>query len=145
MLIMWNRIIRPDGVDIAIASPGIDPLGHAGMPGDVDSKYLEVFGNAALLSTLTVAFAEASDQITGSKGTQTATAANGTTTTSQTNTDAAVQEAVQNFSGVAKGFVDSYLQVRPTITVDQGTKVKVFVNHDLVFPPGALRQIKVLQ
>ena len=145
VLIIWNRVIRPDGVDVAIASPGIDTLGHSGMAGDVDNKYLEVFGNAALLSTLTVAFAEISDSATGSKGTQTATAANGTTTTSQTNVDTATQDAVQNFTGVAKGFLDNYLQVRPTITVDQGTKIKVFVNRDLIFPPGALHQTKVLQ
>lgn len=143
--IIWNRVIRPDGVDVAVGSPGIDPLGRAGMGGEVDNKYMEIFGNSVLMSALTVAFAAGTEAVTDSNGTEQTSNSNGTTTVTGTNTDIAVQESVKGFNRVTKDFVDDYLNVRPTITVDQGTKVKVFVNRDLIFPPASLRKVNVLK
>lgn len=143
--IIWNRVIRPDGIDVAIASPGVDPLGRAGVQGEVDNKYMEIFGNSILMSALTVAFAAGTEAVTDSEGTQQTSNTNGTTTVTGTNTDVAVQEAVKNFGRVGKDFVEDYLQIRPTVTVDQGTKIKVFVNRDLIFPPGALQKVNVVR
>lgn len=54
VLVTWNRLIRPDGVAIRIGSPVTDAMGAAGVPGRVNTHFLERFGNAVLQSALTV-------------------------------------------------------------------------------------------
>ena len=46
VVIMWNRVIRPDGIDIAIDSSGVDALGRSGIPGDVYDHFWRQLGNA---------------------------------------------------------------------------------------------------
>ena len=54
ILVTWNRLIRPDGVAIRIGSPVSDPLGGAGVPGRVNSHFLDRFTSAVLQSALAV-------------------------------------------------------------------------------------------
>lgn len=108
-LIRWTRLIRPDGVTIALNSPASDPLGRAGVKGKVDGKFFQRFGNALLQSVLDigvgVAVREASDGVI--------VALPGST-----------QNVVPN---VAEG------DLRPTLKVRHGTSVSVFVSRDLDF------------
>ena len=62
VLINWERLIRPDAVDIAINSPATDQFGRFGVPGDVDNKYLELFNNSILLSLITIGTAIALEE-----------------------------------------------------------------------------------
>ena len=41
VLINWERLIRPDAIDIQINSPASDQFGRSGVPGSVDNKYLK--------------------------------------------------------------------------------------------------------
>src|SRR4029077_18659841 len=52
LFIVWTRAIRPDGIDIALLSGGTDPLGRAGLPGEVDNHFWTIFGTSALLSII---------------------------------------------------------------------------------------------
>ena len=52
ILVTWSRLIRPDGVAIRIASPSTDVLGGAGIPGSVNTHFLQRFAGAVLQSTL---------------------------------------------------------------------------------------------
>ena len=52
MFIIWTRIIRADGLSVMINSPGTDPLGRAGLEGEVDTHFFQIFGAAILLSIL---------------------------------------------------------------------------------------------
>jgi type IV secretory pathway VirB10-like protein len=63
----------------------------------------------------------------------TTTNANGTTTTGSAAAPAGAQ-ALANIGAVSREVVNSLLDLRPTITVDQGTKINIFVNKDLTFP-----------
>lgn len=54
VMVLWNRLIRPDGVAIRIASPASDAMGGAGIAGRVDTHALEKIGSAALQSALTL-------------------------------------------------------------------------------------------
>lgn len=54
VLVTWTRLIRPDGVAIRIGSPVTDALGGAGVPGSVNTHFLERFSTAVLQSALTV-------------------------------------------------------------------------------------------
>jgi len=106
--IQWTRLIRPDGVTIALDSPASDPLGRAGVKGKVDSKFLQRFGGAILQSFLdlgvNLASREVSDQVV-----------------------VALPGATQNVQ------VQGQDSVRPTLKVKHGTSVSVFVARDLDF------------
>jgi type IV secretion system protein VirB10 len=54
VLVTWTRLIRPDGVAIRISSPVTDAMGGAGVPGRVNTHFLERFGSAVLQSALTI-------------------------------------------------------------------------------------------
>ena len=133
--IIWTRVIRPDGVDVAINSPGIDSLGRAGMEGDVDNKYFETFSTAIFTSSLDIGIAALGDALFGNQQQTTTTGGGGTTTTSSP-TATAMQTAVQTIGEVGKSIVGSTLNLQPTIYIDQGEKINIFVNKDLVFPYG---------
>jgi type IV secretion system protein VirB10 len=135
VFIVWTRVIRPDGIDMAINSPGTDALGRAGVTGDVDNKYFEIFSSAILTSSMDIGIAAAGQALFGNQQQTTTTSGGGTTTTSSPSATA-VQEAVQNFGDVGKSIVGSTLSLAPTINIDQGTPIEVLVNHDLVFPSG---------
>lgn len=143
--VMWSRVIRPDGIDVALESQGTDALGRAGVAGVVDDRYFEVFGNAVLLSVITAAVAIGAEQFTNSDGIQERTNNNGSSTTSGKPSDFAIAQSVQNMGGIANNLANEIMKTQPTIYVDQGTKVKVFVNRDLLFPTSVASNIKVVE
>lgn len=133
IFIVWERVIRPDGVDISLESPGVDPLGRQGLKGDMDNKYFEIFSNAFLFSTFNFAFATLAESATGSEGVSETSNPDGTRTTSGKASDRALTESVQNFGNTIKSVAGDLVSVKPTMTIDQGTRLKVFVNKDLFF------------
>ena len=50
--VLWTRLIRPDGVSVALASPAISQDGKSGLSGDVDTHFVERFGSATMLSVV---------------------------------------------------------------------------------------------
>jgi type IV secretion system protein VirB10 len=139
VMIVWTRLIRPDGIDIMIGSPAVDGLGRAGVQGVIDSKFSEIFSSAILTTALTIGAAAASDKILPTRGNATVTNnTDGSTTTTATAAQQAAGTAVQNLGETGKSVVDNMIDIRPTVTVDQGTRVNVFVNRDLTFPSGSV-------
>ena len=116
VFIIWNRILRADGMSILINSPGTDPLGRAGLEGDVDTHFFRIFGAAILLSILDggldVAIEMARRQ--GDDNTM----------------------IIQNDSGLSRAgeiALQDSIQIQPTIHVDQGTRISILVARDLDF------------
>ena len=146
VVIEWSRVIRPDGIDVMIDSPGTDKMGRAGIPGFVDNKYFDIIKNAILLSTLSVGSAIMVDDITESQQqtSTTTSSADGSTSTSNsgTTTDAAVLSAVNDISDIADTIAEGLLNDQPTVIVQQGTKMKVFVNRDLHFPRSIASDVR---
>jgi type IV secretion system protein VirB10 len=106
--LMWTRLVRPDGVSIALASPAADFSGQAGIGGQVNSHFFSRFGSAILLSIL------------GSASTL-ASAGAGTVI---------VSGAGQNAASAA---IQSSGNRGPTIKVRQGEPIRVFTARDLIF------------
>ncbi|MGL9725265.1 MAG: TrbI/VirB10 family protein [Wolbachia sp.] len=52
--INWNRIILPYGIDVAIASPGTDELGRAGIAGIVDNKIASALFSSVALAGISI-------------------------------------------------------------------------------------------
>lgn len=107
-LVRWTRLIRPDGVTIALDSPSSDPLGRAGIRGKVDSKFLQRFGGALLQTVLDIGVGVAVNE-----------ASNGVIV--------ALPGSTQNVR------VTEPQQIQPTLKVRHGTSVSVFVARDLDF------------
>jgi type IV secretion system protein VirB10 len=144
VFIIWTRVIRPDGVDIEIDSPGTDALGRAGLGGYVDNKYFEMFSTALLTSSLDIGVAAAGQGLFGNQQ-QTTTQGGGGVTTTSSPTSSAMQEAVANVGTVGNSIVNSTINLGPTITVDQGTPINIFVNKDLIFPPAIAGQYRFVE
>jgi type IV secretion system protein VirB10 len=136
--IVWKRVIMPGGIDIMIDSPAVDTLGRAGVDGVVDNKYFETLGNAILLSTLNIAVSKAATKITDAQSTRTVTQqdpSGGVITTQEGSPqDFAVQQAIKDFGETTKNLMQESTKLQPTIYVDQGSLIKIFVNKDLIFP-----------
>lgn len=132
--LVWTRVIRPDGVDVMINSPLVDRIGQAGIGGQVDSKFQEIFSRAVLASVVTIGVALGSDEVTGGGQTSTTNSSIGGTTQSGDGATTATVNALNRLGSTTDTFLQRYLNLRPSILVDQGTPVNVFVNRDLVFP-----------
>ncbi|UIP91703.1 TrbI/VirB10 family protein [Wolbachia pipientis] len=52
--------------------------------------------------------------------------------------ESAIEKSIADFSKDMRDMVDRYADKKPTVYVDQGTALKVFVNQDIVFPPQAV-------
>jgi type IV secretion system protein VirB10 len=114
-LIAWNRAVTPAGTSVALGGIGADALGRSGQTGHVDTHFWERFGSAALISVFGLAPQFAVDD----------------------ETDEDVADAVDAMGGdlesSSRSALDAYLRIAPTINVDQGDRLTIFVNRDLVF------------
>ncbi len=133
--ISWKRVVRPDGVDIQLNSPGTDQLGRAGVKGDVDTKFTHMFLNSFLVSSVKILGASLTKRLfpDADSSTSTSTNSNGITTD---NTPASVRMASNAVSDLTKTFetlMKRYEGNKPTIRVPQGARIKVYVQQDLVF------------
>ncbi len=109
--VIWTRLIRPDGAAIELAAPATDGLGRGGLDGDVDTHFWERFGGAILLTLLNIggaAVTDSSDTSIVIASTRAGMEAGSSTLTSGAN-------------------------IGPTVTVPQGSPVRVFVSQDLDF------------
>ena len=135
--ITWNRLIRPDGIDIAINSIGTDQLGRAGVAANVDNKFINQMASAFLVSYLIPIGAQS---VLGTDGQITTSATTGGdgknpgTTTTGSAKDLALQKGTDEFTKVAGDAVKNTFSVTPTMTIDQGTIVKILAQRDLIFP-----------
>lgn len=142
VFVLWQRVIRPDGVDVMINSPLVDQIGQAGIGGQVDTKFQSIFSRAILSSIVTIGTAIASDEISGGS---TTTISNGTGSTTQGDAaTTATVDALNRLGGVSDGFLQNFMNMRATILVDQGTVINVFVNRDLVFPEDLAHSTRII-
>jgi len=117
IFVLWNRIKTPSGVVINLNSPGSDALGTGGLTGFVDNHWFERLGAAFLLSIIEDAIAY-----------KTAEASNGSTTGA-----VAFQNTSQTGNTMAEKILESTINIKPTIFVNQGDRGSIYVAHDLDF------------
>jgi type IV secretion system protein VirB10 len=138
--VSWTRIIMPNGYDINITNAlGVDNLGDVGVKGDIHREFFGIIGNAVLLSVMNIALASEAQKRYNIQSSNTTTSTNtstGNTTTTSTNSPVqqAGQQEVARLGSVTEQWFRENFQVKPFITINQGTLVKVFVNEDIQFP-----------
>jgi type IV secretion system protein VirB10 len=148
VFVVWTRMLRADGVSVQLGSIGADDLGRAGQTGFVDTKWVERFGSAIMLSLVGAASQFIAGlgvrDTSGTGSTSTVTdPVTGLVTTTQaggsqlTQADRARQIAAQTTSQtltqIAQEALRDSLAIPPTIHLDQGSRVIVFVRRDLDF------------
>lgn len=114
VFIIWNRVIRPDGASININSYGTDTLGRSGLKGDVDSHFMERFSASILLSTIDGALGALVNSIDNDGSDISLNGSN-------------------DFSRSSEIALENSIRVQPTIHINQGTRIKIFVGKDLDF------------
>ena len=118
LLIVWNRLIMPNGWSIALRGmPGTDAAGASGVRDAVDAHLGRIAVASLLSGALSVAANAAedddSDHLSESVG------------------NAAAQEAAR----VGGRIVERDLNVRPTLRIRAGAPVRVLVSQDIVLRP----------
>lgn len=108
-MVVWFRLVRPDGATIAIGSPAADPVGRGGVRARVNSHFFERFTGAILQSSLDV-------------GVNLASRSNGSP----------VIVALPSVNQSTRDIVRP-AEIKPTLKVAQGTSIAVFVARDLDF------------
>lgn len=122
--VIWDRIVTPTGIDVNMASPGVDGLGGAGHPGHLNSHWGGRIGAALLISMLSDAF-----KYEGAKhGPSTTALGNGYAVQSPYESNTA--QTLQNLSQQA---VQRSANRPPTVTINQGTVVNIYVAKDVDF------------
>src|SRR3989338_412202 len=137
----WTRLIRPDGVDLAITFNASDQFGRAGIPGDVDNKYASVIANSLLTSILAVGGVAAAQELLSDQ-TATTTTTNptqGTTTTTGSATNQALYDVTKTIIDTVGQIISSTIDLSPIIRVPQGTRITVIVNADIKVPSVSKR------
>lgn len=118
VMILWQRLILPEGVSIQLESGAADELGQSGsMPSSVNRHFWKRFGEASLLSLI------------------------GATTATVGVNDQSGDNALQRYrSGVSQSFRESAhgsfsarSDIKPSLHVRQGSEINVFVAKDLDF------------
>ena len=123
LFVIWTRVLRPDGASILIGSPGTGLLGRAGVEGDLDTRFFKIFGSAVLLSLIDGAIDVAVERARRSSG----------------NNSTTILQDSSSLHRAAEIALENSINIPPTIHVDQGTAIQVFVAKDLDFRNVELR------
>jgi len=149
VFVVWTRLLRSDGVSVQLGSNGTDDLGRAGSAGTVDNHYVERFGAAILLSLVGGAaqflsgFGQNYDSTGNGTVITTTNPVTGVVTQTQTGVgqnqlslqarQIAAQNVSQTLTNIAQEALKNSINIPPTIHLDQGTRIIVFVRRDLDF------------
>lgn len=123
--VVWDRIVTPTGMDVTMSSPGVDGLGGAGHPGDLNNHWGQKIASALLVSLISDAFSYAA-------------AKNGPETSVFTPGGTVVQQPFQSATArsmerLANQALEKSARRPSTVTINQGTVVNVYVAQDVDF------------
>ncbi len=119
-LVIWQRIIRPDGASIVIDNlPATDTGGYAGLADQIDLHSWKLLKGVALATVLGVGSSLAFGAGSG-----------------DSDIISALREATgQTTNRAGQALVERNLNVQPTITVRPGWPLRVVVHKDLILSP----------
>lgn len=122
--VTWDRVTTPTGLDINMTSPGVDVLGSAGHPGHYNAHWGQRISSALLISILSDAFKYAAAE----NGPPTTAIGNGVLVQNPyESTTARTMERMANMA------MERNMSRPPTVTINQGTVVAIYVSRDVDF------------
>lgn len=122
--IVWDRITTPTGLDVNMRSPGVDNLGAAGNPGHYSAHWGQRIASALLISMLSDAFKYAGAE----HGPQQTSFGNGFVVQSPYESNTA-----RTLERMANMALERNMARPPTVTINQGALVNVYVARDVDF------------
>ncbi len=114
VLVAWDSARLPGGRSIQMDASGTDALGRAGLGDHVDGRFAEKFEAAFLISAVSAL---------GTLG--------GSARIAHEASETAFHDGTTTLSDALGSALDGYLSIPPTLHVDQGTPITVFVQRDL--------------
>lgn len=126
--VVWDRIITPTGIDVAMSSPGVDGLGGAGHPGDYNGHWGSKIMSALLISLISDAFQWGAAE--HGPRTSTSIVGPGGTTVVEQPFQSATARSMERLANQA---LQKSAQRKGTVTINQGTVVNVYVAQDVDF------------
>jgi type IV secretion system protein VirB10 len=117
IFVVWTRAETPNGVIVNLDSPGAGALGEAGVGGFADTHFLDRFGAAILVSLIQSGTSATVARVAGpNRG-----------------ANVLLDGPVNAMNGVVAKTYENTINMPPTIYVNQGERVSVFVARDLNF------------
>lgn len=123
--VVWDRITTPNGLDVLMSSPGVDNLGGAGHPGDLDNHWASKITSALMISLIADAFKYAGEK----NGPQRTTI----TQTGTTYIEPYESETANAMQRLSEQMISQQMARSPTVTINQGTVLNVYVAKDVDF------------
>lgn len=148
IFVVWTRLLRADGVSVLLGSTGTDDLGRAGVAGFVDDHYVQRFGAAIALSVIGGAAqfvatlgqqSQLNNQYSQNYSYIDPVTGIPTTVAGQPNQNLlnarqiGAQQISMSLTRLAEMALRDTVNIPPTIYVDQGERIVVFVRKDLDF------------
>lgn len=119
--ISFSRVILPNGDYVMLSQMrGVDTLGYSGLDADVDNHFIRQFGSAMLLAF--IGFQADRHTTLNVEGTSTA----------PVKFESTAGSIIKDVSG---RILSRYMDIKPTLRIDPGQKIKVFVNKDIFIGP----------
>lgn len=127
VFIIWQRLLRPDGVSMELNSYGADTLGRSGLEGVVDTHFFERFGSTIMLSLIDGAIQYGVNSANDQSG------------------QSVALNSGQDFSRAAEIALKNTINIPPTIYINQGERINIFVGHDLDFSTVTKGDISIVR
>jgi len=125
LAVAFHRLIMPDGYSVSLDQfKGLDQTGATALKDKVNNHYARIFGASLALGILGGA---------SQLGTGSALTSNGA-------------ERIQQGFGVGiadagEQILDRFLNILPTVTIREGTRVKIYLSNDLLLPEYSAHNI----
>lgn len=125
--IAWNLLIRPDGYRMELGNMnGVDAQGQSGSRGRVTNHPFETLKALGLVAVFSIIQTEITKDI-------------------ETQNNEYLQNSMSDVyaeaSKLGNKIVDRALNIKPTITIKQGTQIKFITNTPLELPPVKVNQV----
>ena len=125
--IAWNLLIRPDGYRMELGNMnGVDAQGQSGTKGRVTNHPFETLKALGLVAVFSIIQTEITKDI-------------------ETQNNEYLQNSMSDVyaeaSKLGNKIVDRALNIKPTITIKQGTQIKFITNTPLELPPVKVNQV----
>jgi type IV secretory pathway VirB10-like protein len=118
LAVTFHRMIMPDGYSVDLDKfHGLNQIGETGLNDKVNSHYIEIFGTSIALGVI----AGAAESTTNSGF-------------NESGSDAIRQGMASSLSASAAHVLDRFMNVLPTITINEGHRIKVYLTQDLLLP-----------
>lgn len=119
LAVVFHRMIMPDGYSVDLDRfHGLNQIGQTGLKDQVNNHYFQIFGASIALGVI----AGAAESTNSNAGLY------------ENGTEAYKSGIAASLSQSSTEVLDRFLNVTPTITIREGTRIKVYFTQDLLLP-----------